>query len=57
MGERPRDKDREPGREHRDKEKHRQQRRDSMLESSREVGSEEEADGWGTNSKTMEKGI
>lgn len=57
MGERPRDKNREPGKEHRDKEKHRQQRRDSMLESSREVGSEEEAGGWGTNSKTMEKGI
>lgn len=40
-------------RKYRDKEKQRYQSRDSRLESSREVGREEEAGGWDTNSKTI----
>lgn len=38
---------------YRDKEEHRYQSTDIRLESSREVGSQEEARGWDTNSKTI----
>lgn len=40
-------------RNYREKEKHRHQSRDHRLENSRETGSQEEAGGWDTNSKTI----